>query len=255
MAKAYTPGLRRFTKHERRTAQSQLPLVHPAAVEGRTRYRKRVTEPKDMPRLLKSGMHNKKIGRVVMKGSWKGMPIYTLTLEERVTCPRECHHWLDCYGNKMNWAKRVKHGQELELRLGYELPALAEMHPQGFVVRLHVLGDFYSVPYVHTWFHFLNTIPELHIYGYTARSMRGEIGREIWKMNQLFWGRCFIRFSVRHSDVEPDYEAGDLAVTIYPNTPNQKGIICPAQQDQTECCATCTLCWEAQHKIILFKAH
>ena len=92
-----------------------------------------------------SGRHNRKIGQTVMKGRLKGFPIYQLSLEERATCPRDCTHWLDCYGNTMGWGRRVKHGPELEAALPGEVQAFSEQHPAGFLLRLHGLGDFYSV--------------------------------------------------------------------------------------------------------------
>ncbi len=42
---------------------------------------------------------NVKLGKKVTKGIYKGYPIFTLTLEERKTCPRSCKHWNNCYGD------------------------------------------------------------------------------------------------------------------------------------------------------------
>ena len=44
---------------------------------------------------------------VVKKGKFAGYVIFTLTLEERATCPRDCFHWDNCYGNNMAFAHRV----------------------------------------------------------------------------------------------------------------------------------------------------
>lgn len=60
--------------------------THPALVEGRTIFPSTVVAPADSPRLLVSGTNQRKIGRIVSKGRWKGFPLYTLTLEERATC-------------------------------------------------------------------------------------------------------------------------------------------------------------------------
>jgi hypothetical protein len=53
----------------------------------------------------------------------------------------------DGYGNSMNWARRIKHGREFEERLWEELADKQAKHPRGFLVRLHILGDFYSTDY------------------------------------------------------------------------------------------------------------
>ena len=144
--------------------------AHPAVIEGRTIFPSRVVDVKDSPRLLVSGMNNRKIGRKVVKGEWAGMPIYTLTLEERATCPTYCPTWATCYGNGMHWPRRHRHGPELEMGIRLELRDLAEKHPLGFVARLHVLGDFYSQNYVGLWIKLLADHDALHIFGYTARA-------------------------------------------------------------------------------------
>jgi hypothetical protein len=55
---------------------------------------------------LKRGEHSRKIGDEILKSKWKGFPVWTLTLEERATCPRTCQHWRSCYGNKISLAAR-----------------------------------------------------------------------------------------------------------------------------------------------------
>ena len=42
-------------------------------------------------------------------------------------------------------------------------------HVNGFAVRLHNLGDFYSVEYVELWRKLLERHPALHVWGYSAR--------------------------------------------------------------------------------------
>ena len=96
-----------------------------------------------------------------------------LTLEERATCPASCHAFDYCYGNSMHYARRVKHGTRFELRLIDEVAALADQHRQGFVIRLHVLGDFYSEHYAKVWTELLARVPALRVYGYTARALNG----------------------------------------------------------------------------------
>jgi hypothetical protein len=147
---------RRFTDHKKVGKPLTLSPDHPAVIEGRTMFPSRVTEEHD--RLLKSGQNQRKLGSHVSKGRWAGMPIFTLTLEERATCPRSCQHWNDCYGNHMHWPKRHAHGPELEGKLALELAVLAAKYPAGFVVRLHILGDFYSSEYVRRWYRLDTTL-------------------------------------------------------------------------------------------------
>ena len=218
---------------------------HPAVVEGRSRYTR--FSGNASARVLVSGFNSKKIGARCTKSRWKGMPIFTLTLEERKTCPTTCTLWRSCYGNKMHWSRRNAHGPELEDRLELELAAYQEKWPKGFVVRLHVLGDFYSVSYVRKWADWLNRFSALRVFGYTARTLDDPIGVEIQRLVQQHW----VRFAVRSSDRQmPDMPFS----FVVKNAGDTTEIICPAQTGGSDCCATCGLCWQTT-KPIAFLEH
>ncbi len=228
---------------------------HPAITEARTIFPSTVVDAKDSPRLLISGHNNKKIGKEVAKGPWAGMPIYTLTLEERASCPTHCHMFRACYGNAMQWARRHRHGDEFEAYLAGEVLDLADEHPQGFVVRLHVLGDFYSRQYVYLWRSLLERFPELRVYGYTARSPEhdAEIASAIYSMNSEFPDRCAIRFS----SAKPQ-PMGATVITRHPEGSTvPEGLVCPAETQDSACCASCGLCWSPsmRDKTIVFVQH
>ena len=70
-----------------------LPAYHHAVRGGRTLFPTRVYEAGEVARVLKDGHQSRKIGKVIAKGRRRGWPIYTLTLEERATCPRRCAEW------------------------------------------------------------------------------------------------------------------------------------------------------------------
>lgn len=221
------------------------PFNHPALMEARTIYPTTVRHESQAKNGLKSGVHAGKIGGVVRKGRWKGMPIYTLTLEERATCPTSCRHWRSCYGNQMHLAERLRHGDDLLWRLEREIAWLELQNRDGFVVRLHVLGDFYSVDYVPFWERMLERHKALRIFGYTARvDYHGDpIAKALADLVQKNWARCAIRFS--NADM-------DGCATVSIEHPFQKpadAIICPAQLGKTESCSTCALCWQSTRRI------
>lgn len=220
----------------------RLKQTHPAAVEGRTIHTKRVFDPAEYKgSILKSVADNKKLGNgsnVIVKGKWNGLRMFSLTLEERATCPRSCHHWQDCYGNGMAFGHRFKAGEALEKRLESELHLLSDSYKRGFVVRLHVLGDFYSVGYVEFWQRMLVQFPTLRIFGYTAR-FQDPIGYNLAFLNAWFPDRCWIRFSRKESSL------GMSAI----ETPNEDSITCPEQTNKTEACVTCGLCWSVKKPI------
>lgn len=235
----HSKSLRRFG-HAKTTRSIALSSLHPANRSGRSIFTSRVFDPDEVQRVLKTGHQSRKIGKTVAKGARRGWPIFTLTLEERATCPRTCEAWSFCYGNHMQAAERIVAGDELEAALWDELTELQRHHARGFLVRLHVLGDFYSADYVDLWRRALVTFPALHVFGFTARLPGTALGDELLAMAGNDWDRFAIRFSgmrgpMLGSQLIPDDDPGSIN--------------CPAQTGATECCATCALCWQSQRSI------
>jgi len=223
-----------------------LSALHPAHRSGRTIFPSRVYDPDEVDRLLKDGHQSRKIGKIVQKGPRRGWPIYTLTLEERATCPRRCAAWSFCYGNNMQAAERIVAGEALERRLEGELAALQVRHPDGFLVRLHILGDFYSLDYVRLWSRAIDRLPALHVFGFTARCPEGDpIGRALLALASLAWDRFALRFSGAE---------GPVMASRISDDGDPEAIACPAQSGATDCCATCGLCWQS-NRSIAFRRH
>lgn len=214
---------------------------HPAARLGTTFFPKSVVPAAQQKRLLKAGHNSRKIGDKLTKGKWAGQQIYTLTLVERETCPRSCKEWLTCYGNNMPFAERNYDDGTLTKRLWAELAVLAIEHRGGFVVRLHVLGDFGSVEYVEFWRQALQDFPELNIFGFTARVPPDPIGIAIAKLAADFYDRFRIRFS------GGGHETDCSEVVDRPEDVNF--VRCPAETDPERCCATCGLCMQSNVSI------
>lgn len=228
--------------------------LDPAYRYGRTLFPSRVYAPDEVARLLKDGQQSRKIGAVVEKGYRKGWPIFTLTLEERATCPKPqpdgtgCGEWASCYGNNMQAAERILHGPALIAGLRTELAELATRHPRGFMVRLHVLGDFWSVGYVEFWRQQLERLPALHLFGFTAHPPASEIGAAVTAMiDDTGWIRCAIRFSGAPGTMR-------ASRVLAPGDSDSQAVLCPAQTGGTECCATCALCWHSDRSIA-FRRH
>ena len=58
------------------------PYDHPAIMAGKSLYPYTVRPALSGDRwALKSGEHQRKIGAVILKGRWKGFPVFTLSLE------------------------------------------------------------------------------------------------------------------------------------------------------------------------------
>lgn len=252
---AQPKALRRFTETKPlMPAQvAALPAEHAAVTEKRSFFPHSVVEAHESPRILVSGINSRKLGSKVTKGPWRDMPVFSVTLEERATCPESCHHWLTCYGNAMPHARRHKHGRFFENMLEDELAQLQTTRMSGFVVRLHQLGDFYSVDYVKRWERWLKSFDGLHVFGYTAWPRSTPIGAAVAGLTAKHWERFAIRFS--SAEAKPQ---GATTIWRQPEAAVvAEGIVCPAQTGRTDCCGTCGLCWHpnAKAKTIAFVAH
>lgn len=203
---------------------------HPA-LKGTTIYLKQVKDPCTAKRLLQPASSNAKLSggsqRAISKGKWKGMPLYSLTLEERSTCPKTCQQWTNCYGNNMPFANRLDHTSSSFLSLlSEEVITLCKKNPNGIVIRLHVLGDFYSVAYVNFWRKLLEQNQNLRIFGYTHNNKSSKIGCAIAQLNAA---GAWIRWSDAGGPMSANVEG--------------EGITCPEQTGKTASCMTCGLCW------------
>lgn len=212
-----------------------------------TKYRKSVFDvpaspPKSGLLVLKESTTNKKLGsggKVIQKGRYRGMPLYSLTLEERATCWQGCPNLQICYGDNMPFAKRYRPGEALEAALEADVQLLSTKHPAGFVVRLHVLGDFYSPEYVRHWATLLDRYAAVRIFGYTHWPHDHPIGKEVSHFVQLYADRVAIRRSDKSSLADPL----PAAMTIPREAPALPGmVICPEQTGKTASCTTCGLC-------------
>lgn len=207
---------------------------------------KSVKEPTAVARILQPASTNSKLGAgktTIIRGRWRGMKLYQLVLEERKTCPKTCQQWSNCYGNNMFLANRINHkSTDFFPALEKEIVSLSSKHPQGFVVRLHVLGDFYSKTYVNFWKKMLQTHSQLRIFGYTHRwpEHKDGIGKKILELNRL---GAWIRFSDR---------GGEMSANV--DKTLDEGLQCPQEIGKTESCLTCGLCWQTT-RAIRFMGH
>lgn len=221
-------------------------LQKPWVVAGRSKFhRGGVVDPATAPHVLVSGHSNVKIGRDVRKGRLRGYWIYTLTLEERATCPRTCHHWATCYGNNMPYAKRVDHRRDglLKIAIDRDVRALLGVKGRaGILVRLHALGDFFDARYVAFWSDLLDRHPRLAVFGYTAWPPDSPVGRAIAEAK----ARHGQRFAIRWSN---GGGGRDCTVPIQAVDAPVNAIVCPEQTGRVDGCGKCGLCWGTQKNI------
>jgi hypothetical protein len=232
----------------KKTERRPLAGSHPAIRQSRPRHTKRLVTAETSPGLFVSGKENRKIGGRVIKGRWAGMPIYTLTLAERMTCPRSCLMWSACYGNNLNWPRRHVLDRPLIERMRWELTALNARHPDGFVIRLHVLGDFGSDQdpalaerYANAWASFLARFPALHVFGFTAWPPDSEVGRIVDACNETWSDRWRVRFS--------GHALGGRGALVVDRPSDSEHVLCPYETGKAADCGACGLCWTMQRPV------
>lgn len=214
---------------------------NPALSKAITIHPKARRSPLDT-NILKSVAANSKMGKggnVITKGKWAGMPMFQMSLEERATCPEDCKQWATCFANNMAFAHRIDHTHEDFLGvLRTEIAALAAKYRYGFVVRPHVIGDYFSPEYAAFWVEQTTLYPNMRVFGFTHRSRDSVIGRMIleWNKNPKVW--------VRFSD-----QGGDMSANV-----EGEGFACPEQTGKTESCLTCAACWSTT-RAVSFKEH
>lgn len=206
-----------------------------AVSEGRTVYVYARRDAQTTRPILKPASHNRKLsderGGRWRKGPWIGMPLYSLTLEERATCDSACPMRAICYGNNTPFAHRFEANDALMIGLASELDVLARRYPNGFSVRLHVLGDFFSRAYVYWWWQQLARHPMLRVYGFTHR--QHGIKSAIDETREAYPNR----FVIRQSDATPSGQTGGVA-----NVNDSRFPTCPVQSGKVRSCLDCGLC-------------
>lgn len=217
-------------------------------VENRPLFPNMIRSAASVDRVLKPGSNSRKLGSHFSKGDWIGMPIYSLSLPERTTCPMSCRMRDRCYGNRMQVAPRFMVDSTLLAKLIVEMENLASMFPFGFAVRLHALGDFPTVDYARFWIDAVRAVRQLHVFGFTAHARRSEIGATL-DVASATWERFRLRFS---------FGDGERSATIMEDAPwgrHGAGITCPADPHHPEItCGSCGLCVSTGDRIV-FKPH
>ena len=219
-----------------------------------TKYKKNIFPLKNYKFKLLKPSTNIKLGKKVIKGMFKDYKIFTLTLIERETCPKDCYHYDTCYGNNMPFAHRIDHKDQnlLEKRL---IQDLTNLNGKKVLIRLHVLGDFFNVRYVRFWRNMLFIFPNIAVYGYTGNNENSKyelsrnIAKELKNLNSIFNARFRIRFS---NDTKEVFSANSLDIQ---KPKKGKAILCPVQENKVSDCGACGLCWNTTQKQIIFKTH
>jgi hypothetical protein len=149
----------------------------------------------------------------------------------------------------MPFAHRFDHtAPDFISRLDAHLGQLNHKHPEGFVVRLHVLGDFYDGIYIAQWQIWLALYENLNVFGYTHHTVDSQLGSMIKTVNKMHPDKFRVRFS---DDMSTQFSA-HVTTSEDINTVTNS-IVCPEQKGQTDSCATCGYCWSSNNPIVFIE--
>lgn len=214
------------------------------SADGGTRFVNRLFGAGEM-NILAHGSRNAKLGAEVLKGRYKGLPIYTVTLEEGRTCALECTLRDRCYGGGMHRAKRIRWDGE---ETGVAVAEAITNHP-GIFLRLHTLGDFPSVEYVDRVFAAVTQSEGSAAFGFSHYQRETPVGERVAELSRQNWGRFAIRTSYEHGKHAPIPERSAVIISHPDQAKLHNAVICPEQLGKTKSCGSCGFCWHSQRPV------
>lgn len=215
-----------------------------------------VREPRDGDRVLAVAENNPKLGGDIERRGRE--PSRVVYLEEYSTCPDSCRfkRYGDCLGENTRADRYIVTPKFWE-HADREANLLHLNHARWFL-RLHGLGDFFSVDYVRRWIDLAERYPSMHIWGFTHRVPDSDIGYAIKDAMARFpkrwrthWSDCVAE---RGTAVCFDWHTLSLTDGIVDPVQYRDGIaypICPEQLDryvrrkpsaEIRTCADCRRC-------------
>ena len=187
------------------------------------------------------------------KGNSKlGPNVYTYSKLPLDTCPGSSFKCREvCYARKIEqgsptvwdlWKKNTNN------RLPMSLPESAE------VVRIHVSGDFNTIPYIIQWWDLVNENPDVLFFGYTRSWIIPDLLPHLQRLNQLPNVTIFASMD----ESMPDLPSDDFRVAWIGGDPRLKEraehslespsgvpvLICPEGTGRTKNCEECGYCFK-----------
>lgn len=222
---------------------------HPAVVKGVSLHHHKVQPVTPETEVVSSAVSNSKIGRYMLspsKHAWA--EIFTVTWEERKTCPRSCTHWTDCYTNNTPLMRRkdydlAREEEILALMEAQLVTHLERIKTPYLYVRLHQAGDFPTVRYVEWWSDVLTRYPRIHVFGYTHWPEESPIGRAVQRLNNAWWHTRWRIF--QSSSGQPNRGANTFHTAAEAKAAGN--MPCPEQVGRVPTCGECQMCLPGPH--------
>lgn len=192
------------------------------------------------------GKGNNKIGKNVYTFSTTpGLP------ENGGTCPGASEWCIaHCYAARLQRypsaaARWAENAQAVDAGLMPEVPAKAREY------RIHVAGDFDSVPYIEAWIALAESRPDVKFWGYT-RSWR--VNALLPALDRLRAGANVQLFASLDLSIETLPPEG-WRVAFIDEDPRVSGFQCPEQTGAKASCADCGYCFRGVRGNVRFLTH
>ena len=164
------------------------------------------------------------------------LPAFTTCSGRNEFCDRYC------YGVK-NWYRERRVVESASARYARTLlpnfipEMVSEIRKSGVkVVRIHTVGDFYNVSYIHKWASIVSECDETAFYGYT-RAWRSLELREL--LEELM---CLAQNLHLRASVDFTHEDRPIGWKLF-SVVNGEGLRCPHDLGKVAFCRDCGLCW------------
>ena len=145
------------------------------------------------------------------------------------------------------------------------LPSLPD---DATLVRVHVSGDFYSVPYIRAWVRNFEARPDVQGWAYTRSWRVPELLPTLETLRALPNFELFASTDRETGPAPEGWRAAHIAEEFGPNReqparmhepPGYEGtrrsLLCPEETDDTPDCETCKFCFVGKKNDVTFLAH
>jgi len=187
----------------------------------------------------------------ISKGNMKIGALPSFSLPALQTCPGKTDFCADiCYGLRGNFVflsvKNIyKQNQIASTGEGFVdsiTNQIRKTHAEAF--RLHVVGDFYCVPYIEKWMEIARRLPEVSFFGSTRSWRTPGLANAVGTFRDM--PNVYIKASIDPSNRDsPDDNWGVWSI-------EGKGYPCPHDFGLVENCKQCGRCWSDQFTDIRF---
>lgn len=190
---------------------------------------------------------------LLSKGNEKLGILPSFSLPVITTCPGKtpfCERF--CYGLKGRFQfQPVKDANERRLDATLR-PDFVERMVKEIIkvrseaIRVHVVGDFYSVEYIQKWIDIAGQLPEIVFWGSTRAWRCDALAPAIKVFRDL--KNVFLKASIDPSDLLDPYSCGWNVWSI-----EGDGLLCRHDQHDVASCYECGRCWKKRDVNISFK--